>query len=151
MNEHKPIDLNQRLSQHFTLAEMVASGTAIRKNIDNTPQPCHVESLGRLCREALEPLRRRFGALRVTSGYRCPELNRAVGGAHASQHLRGEAADIHVASDEAGLKMMAFAKDNIDFDQLILERSKSRRARWLHVSYRSRRDNRREAFAIDKK
>ena len=120
------MEANTMLSEHFSLEEMVRSGEAMRRNIDNSPTPEAVESLRRLCANVLEPVRRRFGATRITSGYRCPALNEAVGGAPASQHLRGEAADIHIADMEVG-----------------------RGCRWLHVSYTERRPNRRQAMAID--
>lgn len=75
------IDLNLRLSPHFTLREFTLSGTAIAHNIGNTPHKEHVERLKALCENVLEPLRRRFGVIRITSGYRCSELNARVGGA----------------------------------------------------------------------
>lgn len=102
MKDMNTIDLNQNLSPHFRLNEFVASGTAIRHNIDNTPREEHVERLKALCENVLEPLRRRFGVIRITSGYRCEELNTKVGGAAGSQHLRGEAADINVSGRSGG-------------------------------------------------
>lgn len=130
------IDLEQRLSPHFTLREFVVSGTAIRHNIDNTPERRHVERLRVLCHTVLEPLRRRFGVIRITSGYRCPTLNAKVGGAGNSQHLRGEAADIHVSGRQQGEKMFAYIRDNLDFDQLLFERRAKSGTVWLHVSCR---------------
>ena len=124
-----------RLSEHFTLREMIQSGTALRLNIDNTPDAYAVECLRLLCRQVLEPLRRRFGVIRVTSGYRCLALNRAVGGAARSQHMRGQAADLHVSSPENERKMFDYIRQNLVFDQLLLEHSKARRTWWIHVSY----------------
>lgn len=129
------IDMSQRLSEHFTLREMCLSGTAISKGIANVPDERTVARLKALCVNVLEPLRRRFGVLRVTSGYRCPALNEAVGGARHSQHLRGEAADLHVSSMEVGRKMYDFIRRNTGFDQLIMEHSISSGATWIHVSY----------------
>lgn len=136
-NTKKPMretDLSQKLSDHFALREFVVSGAAIRHNIDNTPETWHVERLRSLCRIVLEPLRRRFGVIRITSGYRCPRLNAIVGGAAASQHLKGEAADIHVSGKAQGEKMFAYIRDNLDFDQLLFERRAKSGAYWLHVS-----------------
>lgn len=121
--------MSTRLSPHFTLAEMVRSGTAITRGIDNTPSPVVMNNLETLCRELLEPLRRRFGALRVTSGYRSHALNRAVGGAPGSQHITGEAADLHFSDPAVADKMCRFALDSLPFDQLI------RYPHWIHISY----------------
>ncbi|RRC99829.1 peptidase M15 [Prevotella sp. OH937_COT-195] len=128
-------DMNRHLSEHFTLREMCQSGTAIRMNIKNIPDERTVERLKALCVNVLEPLRRRFGVLRITSGYRCPELNKAVGGTKFSQHIRGEAADLHVSSLEVGRKMYDFIRLNTDFDQLLFEHSMSTGTTWIHVSY----------------
>ncbi|MDD7317841.1 MAG: D-Ala-D-Ala carboxypeptidase family metallohydrolase [Prevotella sp.] len=136
------IDMGVRLTEHFTLKEMCQSGTAVRMSIDNVPDEKTVERLKALCVNVLEPTRRRFGVLRVTSGYRCPQLNKAVNGAQNSQHMRGEAADIHVSSMEVGRKMYDFIKKNTAFDQLIFEHSKSTGATWLHVSYSEARSRR---------
>lgn len=146
-------DLAQLLSPHFTLREFVRSGAAVRHKIENTPQPVHIARLRALCQQTLEPLRRRFGVIRITSGYRCPKLNAIVGGAETSQHTLGEAADIHVGGRETGEKMFAYVQsEHIPFDQMILEHSRSRAAYWLHISLRSDRPgNRRDAMHIEKR
>lgn len=131
------VDLQEYLSEHFQLIEFVRSGTAIRLHIDNRPSPVVVERLRALCVNVLEPLRRRFGVIRITSGYRCYALNKAVGGVSNSQHLVGEAADLHVGGREAGQKVFDFIRQNLDFDQLLFEHRRSDGARWLHVSYKS--------------
>ena len=73
------INLNQALTPHFTLAEFVRSGVAIRHNMANSPTPEVINNLRLLCENVLEPLRRRFGVIRITSGYRCKQLNTLVG------------------------------------------------------------------------
>ena len=129
------ITLNQTLTPHFTLAEFVRSGVAIRHNIANTPTPNAINNLRLLCENVLEPLRRRFGVIRITSGYRCEELNNMVGGKPNSQHLLGQAADIHLSNKEVAMKMFNFVAERLDYDQLLFEHRKSDGANWLHVSY----------------
>ncbi len=132
----KQIDMNQRLSAHFTLREMCQSGTAMKRGIKNIPTEPVVRRLRLLCQNVLEPLRLRFGVIRITSGYRCEQLNAAVGGSPHSQHLLGEAADIHIASMEVGRKMYEYIRDRLDYDQLLFEHRMSNGACWLHVSYK---------------
>lgn len=130
------IDLNQQLSTHFSLREFVVSGTALRHHIENLPAPQQVERLRDLCQQVLEPLRLRFGVIRITSGYRCELLNELVGGVPASQHLTGEAADLHISNMEVGQKMFCFIRDHTSFDQLLFERVRKSGVCWLHVSHR---------------
>ncbi len=144
-------DSSTHLSPHFTLGEMTDSGTARRHNIDNTPGEEHIANLTALCRNVLEPIRQRFGVLRVTSGYRSPELNAKVGGAETSQHMRGEAADIQLSGSAVDEKMFAFVRDTLTYDQLLYERAAKTGRRWLHISYRRDRKNRREALRITAK
>lgn len=133
---------NEQLSKHFTLWEMTRSGTAVRMNIRNVPDEQEVAALRQLCEHVLEPLRCRFGAITITSGYRCLRLNCAVGGVPTSQHMRGEAADIFVPCLEVGVKYFDFIRSRTTFDQLIWEPRGISVPRWLHVSYTSRRPNR---------
>ena len=133
---------DEQLSKHFTLWEMMRSGTAVRMNIKNVPDEQEKEALRQLCQHVLEPLRCRYGAIIITSGYRCLRLNRAVGGVPTSQHMRGEAADIFIPNLEIGRKYFDFIKNNTTFDQLIWEPRGATIPRWLHVSYTTRRPNR---------
>ena len=81
--------------QHFTIQELTASATAERLAIDNTPPRAAQQMLTILVEQILDPIRRRYGApIIVTSGYRCPALNTAVGGVANSHHIVGCAADI---------------------------------------------------------
>lgn len=140
-----------RLSEHFTLEEMCRSGAAVRHRIDNTPDREQTERLRQLCLNVLEPLRRRFGVIRITSGFRSERLNAIVGGADTSQHMRGEAADIHISGMETGRKMYEYITANLDFDQLLFEHSMSNGACWLHVSYKAGKgQNRRQAIPFYK-
>lgn len=137
------------LSEHFSLEEMVRSGVAVSRKIDNSPTEAEVECLRQLCQNVLEPVRRRFGVTRISSGYRSPALNAAVGGVATSQHLRGEAADIHISDPGLGRRIYDFIRRNLEFDQLLFEHRMSNGCRWLHVSYTVRRPNRRQAQPMD--
>ena len=126
-----------QLTEHFTLAEFVRSATAENKHIDNTPSPEVVDNLRALCRNVLEPARMAFGEpIYITSGYRCPALNKAVGGKPTSQHLRGEAADLQVKGVRNLKRLYNAILDHGVFDQLLYETNKSG-AKWIHVSYTS--------------
>ena len=122
-----------QLSTNFRLGEFTRSDTAKRLGIENECSSVEqVLNLAYLCHMVLQPLRDRFGPIRITSGYRCPELNRAVGGVKNSQHLRGEAADIHLPSVEKGKEYLAFLKTLPAVDELIWERKGN--THWIHVS-----------------
>lgn len=89
------------MAKHFTLAELTHSAEAAQNNIDNTPPADAVARLNTLADKLLDPVRELWGGpLTVNSGYRCTALNRIVGGAARSAHLRGEAADITTGSTE---------------------------------------------------
>lgn len=134
-----------QLTEHFTLSELTRSDTADRKHIDNTPTVEVVANLRALCRNVLEPARVSFGApIYVTSGYRCPALNAAVGGKPTSQHLRGEAADLQVQGVRNLKRLYKVIKSHGIFDQLLYETNRTG-AKWIHVSYTSY-GNRRQAI-----
>ena len=124
-----------QLSNNFRLSEFTRSDTAKRLGIENECSSVEqVLNLAYLCHMVLQPLRDKFGPIRITSGYRCPKLNHAVGGVKNSQHLRGEAADIYLPSVEKGLEYLAFLKTLPAVDQLIWERNGN--VCWIHVSAR---------------
>ena len=128
-----------QLSTNFRLGEFTRSDTAKRLGIENECSSVEqVLNLAYLCHMVLQPLRDKFGPIRITSGYRCPELNRAVGGVKNSQHMRGEAADIHLPSVEKGLEYLAFLKTLPAVDELIWERKGN--VCWIHVSARRVKD-----------
>lgn len=80
---------------YFTISELTRSATATREGIDNTPPQAAVDNMKRLINTVLNPARQQLNApIYVNSGYRCPELNRRVGGARRSYHLQGRAADL---------------------------------------------------------
>ena len=139
------LTLDEHLSHHFTVGEFFRSGTAIRLGIDNNPD-AHpgegistaevVENLRALCTEVLEPLRRRVGRVIVTSGYRCQELNKAVGGVWNSQHLKGEAADIFVPDTATAMRYGHILERHSAVQQRLLEPTGIQQKRWIHVGFR---------------
>ena len=146
---YRVIELDARLTPNFTLRELCASGTAARLGIDNMNPPLAVRgALQKLCGAVLQPVRDRWGPVRVNSGWRSPRLNRAVGGADSSQHLVGEAADIECAG-VSNLDLARWIEASLPFDQLILEfyTPGDPRSGWVHVSYREG-TNRRQVLTI---
>ena len=126
--------------RHFTLLELTRSDTARRLGIYNTPPASAVKALNDLVDHVLDPLRDAWGGpIKVNSGYRCPVLNKAVGGTPGSQHLRGEAADITVGSRSGNRRLLALSKRlDLPVDQCIDEKN----CRWIHVSHRADRNRR---------
>ena len=129
-----------KLSKNFSLAEFSRSGAARKLGISNVIPPKYVPNIKTLVEQVLQPAREVLGLpIMVTSGYRCPALNKAVKGAATSQHLLGEAADL-VPSDgtpQTLIRLFVILMDGV-FDQLILERSGKKM--WIHVSYRAGRN-----------
>ena len=140
-----------KLTKNFSLEEMYRSDTARRCGIDNKPQTEEVvENLRALCLEVLQPLRDHLGRpVVVSSGYRCKDLNKKVGGVENSQHLKGEAADIKVRDREELIDVMRYIMDETDFDQLIREKSGS--TEWVHVSHKRNGNNRRMVLRLARK
>ena len=122
------------LTKHFTLEEFSHSSTAKARGIDNTVPKQLVPALRNLCERVLEPLRERVKEpVIISSGYRCPALNKAVGGTNTSQHMKGEACDIYMEDKTKLRKWFAILLDG-DFDQLIFERNRRTDRCWIHVS-----------------
>ncbi len=125
------------LSQNFSISEMVKSQTALRHGIDNWPDEESIVNMDYLANAVLQPIRDNFGApVNISSGYRCLELNRKLGSKDSSQHRRGEAADIEIWG-LSNLTLGTWIKDNLIFDQLILEfyDGVNPQSGWVHVSF----------------
>lgn len=133
-----------KIGKHFTLAELTHSQAAARKGLKNSPDAVALESLQLLVQHVLDPLREALGRpIAVSSGYRSPLVNRAVGGASSSQHVLGQAADITVPGMHV-TEVVARIRDlGLPFDQLIDEFSDGGGG-WVHVSYGPR--NRRQTL-----
>jgi zinc D-Ala-D-Ala carboxypeptidase len=129
-----------KLSPHFTLEEM----TRTSKPFPNVPPTVEMQALKNLCEEVLEPIRAHFGKpVRINSGYRSPKVNAAVGSKPTSQHAKGEAADLEI-DGVSNAEVAKWIRDNLVFDQLILENHKpgDPNSGWVHVSYRNGRARR---------
>lgn len=118
-----------KLSYHFSVAEFVSSATAARLGIDNSMDSKAFGNAKDLCYYVLERLRSVVNKpVIVSSGYRCSELNKAIGGATTSQHLLGQAADIKVEGYSID-ELFDACCDLPIFDQVIHEGT------WVHISY----------------
>ncbi|MDD7318357.1 MAG: D-Ala-D-Ala carboxypeptidase family metallohydrolase [Prevotellaceae bacterium] len=132
--------------KHFTIGELTRSDTARKKGIDNTPTEDVVHNLTSLVDDCLDPLREAYGKpISVNSGYRCPELNRAVGGSAKSSHMDGHAADITGGSTGENQRLWnIMVEKRIPFTKMIAEDG----FRWLHISYDRRNVARRKMLGI---
>ena len=119
--------------KYFTIKELCESSTAKQKGIDNSPNSEIVNNLTQLVDNVLDPLREEYGnPIHISGGYRCPALNKIVGGSKTSQHMFGQAADITVGSKTENEKLFNLIIDmNLPFDQLIDEQN----FKWIHVSF----------------
>jgi hypothetical protein len=150
MKEHT-YDLSEHLTQHFTLREMLYSYTAQRLGMLNPiDSPAVVDNLRMLCQQVLEPLRTAMNEpIIISSGYRSDCLNYVVGGSPNSQHRRGEAADIYCREEWQARFYYDFMRLHLPFDQLLLEHRKKNNAWWVHVSYTTRHELRRDARLME--
>ena len=156
-----------RASKNFTINELCFSTTARRRGINNEPSKEGILKLRLLATELLQPIRDRIGALRVTSGYRSPELNKAIGGSFKideegnhvpkSQHCHYEAVDLqYVKRGQMDNNKIynAVIEGALEFDQMILEFGTSTeyldgKSDWIHISWKVT-DNRRQILVAYK-
>ena len=134
------------ISEHISYKEGVRSNTATRRGIDNTPNAEQLENMELVAKEVFEPLRIYVnGPIKINSFFRCPELNKAIGGSSKSQHCKGQAMDIDDTFGRmTNAEMYHFIKDHLDFDQLIWEFGDNENPNWVHVSYVTHRPNRKK-------
>jgi len=119
-----------KLTEHFSLEELIISETATRKGIDNTPSP-HVIGNLLITAQGLEKVRELLKKpITVSSGYRSPALNRVIGGSDKSAHTLGYAADFNCYGYGSAYEVCkAIERSGIKFDQLIYEQT------WSHISF----------------
>ena len=132
------------ISKHISYKEGTNSTTAIRRGIDNTPNDEQLSNMELIAEKVFEPLRKWVGGpIKINSFFRCPDLNKAIGGSRKSQHCQGQAIDIDdTYKVVANSDMYSYIKNNLDFDQLIWEFGDDDNPNWVHVSYVSKEDNR---------
>ena len=132
------------ISKHVSYKEGVYSITATRLGIDNTPGDDQLHFMEIIAEKVFEPLREWVGGpIKINSFYRCPELNKAIGGSATSQHCKGQAMDIDDTLGRAtNAEMFHWIKENLDFDQMIWEFGDDDNPDWVHVSYISEEKNR---------
>jgi len=140
-----------KLSKNFSLAEFTKSQAALRLGLDNSPTILDIEALDNLCVNVLQPMRNYFGPIVINSGFRSPELNKAIGGSKTSQHCDGEAADIECPG-HSNYDIAAWISKNLPFDQLILEfyTLGEPSSGWVHVSYKNEDSNRKKILTASK-
>ena len=121
--------VKKKISEHFTMFDVVNSATALARKIDNRPTAQVVTNATALIKNVLEPIRNHFNSpLNVNCMYRSPNLNKAVGGVSTSQHVKGQAADITV-NNHSIQEVFNYIKKNLVYDQLIQEGT------WIHISF----------------
>lgn len=139
-----------KLSKNFALSEITHSNTAKRLGIDNEPTETHLQNMQHLVDNLLQPLRDAVGPIRISSGYRNPALNRAIGGSRSSQHCKGEALDIQFWQNGKMMNELIYEwilDSGIEFDQMINEFDFA----WIHISLKKKgsRNQVLEAFKDD--
>ena len=146
-----------RLSKNFTLKELTYSDTALRLGIENQPSKEGIYKLTLLAAELLQPLRNVVGSIRITSGYRSPQLSEVIGSSSNSQHCRYEAVDLQYVQRNKMDNMViynALIDLDLDYDQCILEFGGTEfidptHPYWIHLSWKIS-DNRRQTLVAYK-
>jgi zinc D-Ala-D-Ala carboxypeptidase len=138
---------NRTISKNISYTEATKSATAIKRGIDNTPDSIALANMRYIAEKVFQPVRGRFCVpIAITSFYRSPALNRAIGGSSTSQHCKGEAMDLD--ADVYGVitnrYIFNYIKDNLEFDQLIWEFGDDKEPAWVHVSLKKNGVNRKQ-------
>ena len=142
------------LTENVSLRELIKSESAIRFGLSNDPTEEIIKNLQNLATNILQPVRNHYNQpLIITSGYRSPELCLKIGSSNKSQHTRGQAADFEIGG-VANKDLADWIHNNLDYDQLILEfwNESEPNSGWVHCSYKSQLENRKQylrAFKVD--
>ena len=143
-----------KLSNNFSLNEMTKSQTATRKGISNNPSEDHMNNLKELCVNVLQRVRDHFGrVVSVSSGYRSPALNEAIGGSPRSFHSHGMALDLDQDGRNKGVSnadVFFFIKENLPFSELIWEFGNEDNPNWVHVAIAKGRENEKKIKIAEK-
>jgi sugar/nucleoside kinase (ribokinase family) len=143
------------VTPHVSYKEVVRSDTAKRKGIKNIPDKKQLASIRILCRKVFEPVREHFGVpIFISSCFRSPKLNKAIGGAKNSQHLANNGAAMDLDADIFGkvtnTEIGDYIRENLDFDQLIYEDWQKDDYAWIHVSFNLAK-NRNQTLVMERK
>ena len=133
-----------KLSKNFALSEITHSNTAKRLGIKNEPTEIHLQNMQHLVDNILQPLRDSIGPIRISSGYRNPSLNRAIGGSPKSQHCKGEALDLQFWRGGEMFNKEIYEwilQSDLEFDQMINEFDFA----WIHISLKEK-NNRKQVL-----
>ena len=138
-----------KLSTNFTLNEFLKSNVATRRNISNDPNSEQIRQMQILCQKLLQPIRECLGPLRINSGFRSKELNKAIGGAYrivdgkykaTSQHCKGQAADLKFVDSDGCVDNQQIwdfvLESGLEFDQMINEFDWT----WIHISFNDKKN-----------
>lgn len=123
------------IGRYFDLIDVTRSQTATRLGIDNTPDQSKLMAIAYVMEHVVDKVKDKFPAVDISSFFRNEELNKAVGGSSTSQHCKGEAVDLDSPGNKDNLAVFNFIKDNMVFDQLLLEFPDANGVpSWVHVS-----------------
>ena len=140
----------KKISENISYKEGTYSQTAIKLGLDNKPKSEHIKNMEIIAEKLFQPLREWVGGpIKVNSFFRSKELNTRIGGAMSSSHLDGQAIDITSLGKKTNLEMFHYIRENLDFDQLIWEYGVE--PKWLHISYKNKKDNRKQVLVIIQK
>ncbi len=119
------------MNLNFKISELIKSDIAIKNNINNMPDINSLDCMLNLIYYCLQPIRDKIKKpMIITSGYRCPRVNKLVGGVNNSQHAKGQAVDFTIKGLTPAQIVKFILSSEVEYDQLINEYDK-----WVHISY----------------